>query len=157
RPPAATITAPAAGTRYTHGQTILFAGTADDPEDGALPAGAYTWRVDFGHDTHFHPHLPPTSGITGRPLLASFAGPPATVFYRIYLTVTDSAGATFETYRDVLPQTVLLTVNSNPAGLQVVLDGQAVTAPVASVVGMTRGLSAVSPQVRDGTVYQFSS
>src|SRR5262249_56089727 len=87
RPPAATITAPAAGTRYTHGQTILFAGTADDPEDGALPAGAYTWRVDFGHHTHFHPHVPPTSGITGGSFVASFAGTSAHDVYPIHPTL----------------------------------------------------------------------
>ena len=46
--PTATITA---GGTYTFGQTITFSGTATDPEDGTLGASAYTWRVDFEHDT----------------------------------------------------------------------------------------------------------
>ena len=60
--PTATITAPAAGTLYTAGSTITYAGTGTDPEDGPLPACAFTWQVDFHHDTHTHPFLAPTSG-----------------------------------------------------------------------------------------------
>ena len=33
---------------------------ATDPEDGTLPASAFTWRVDFHHDTHTHPFIAPT-------------------------------------------------------------------------------------------------
>ena len=53
------ITLPAAGNLYTAGQTINFAGTGTDPEDGALPASAYTWTIDFHPDTHTHPALLP--------------------------------------------------------------------------------------------------
>ena len=41
---------------------MTFAGTGSDAEDGALPASAFTWRVDFHHDDHTHPHVEPTSG-----------------------------------------------------------------------------------------------
>src|SRR6185436_8420799 len=64
-PPTATITSPAAGTLYTAGTTITFSGTGMDPEDGTLPASAFTWQVDFHHDTHVHPFLAPFSGVTG--------------------------------------------------------------------------------------------
>ena len=43
---------------------INYAGTATDPEDGTLPASAFTWRVDFHHDAHSHPFIPATTGVT---------------------------------------------------------------------------------------------
>ena len=60
--PTATIVQPASGTLYTGGTVITYSGTATDPEDGTLPASAFTWRVDFHHDTHTHPFIAPTSG-----------------------------------------------------------------------------------------------
>jgi glucose/arabinose dehydrogenase len=43
-PPTAMITQPAAGALYTAGTNILFAGAGTDPQDGTLPASAFTWR-----------------------------------------------------------------------------------------------------------------
>ena len=51
-PPTATITQPATGALYTAGMTITYAGTGADTEDGALPPSAFTWQIDFHHDTH---------------------------------------------------------------------------------------------------------
>ena len=48
---------PAAGTLYSGGNVITYSGTATDPEDGTLPASAFTWHVDFHHDTHTHPFI----------------------------------------------------------------------------------------------------
>ena len=42
QPPVGTITQPAVGTLYSGGNVISYAGTATDPEDGALPASAFT-------------------------------------------------------------------------------------------------------------------
>ena len=60
--PTGTITQPAAGTLYSGGSVIAYAGTATDPEDGTLPASAFTWRVDFHHADHVHPFIAPTTG-----------------------------------------------------------------------------------------------
>ncbi len=81
----------------------------------------------------------------------------ANVWYRIHLQVTDSGGATHSVYRDVRPRTVQLGVDTQPAGLQVTLDGQPQATPlgVESVVGMVRTLGVVSPQVKDGKTYVF--
>ena len=40
--PAAVITAPASGTLFSGGETIAYAGTGTDPDDGALPGGQFT-------------------------------------------------------------------------------------------------------------------
>ena len=159
-PPTVTITAPPANTLYAGGDTINFAGTANDPETGALPASAFTWRVDFHHDTHFHPHLPDTSGITSGSFTVPTRGEvSANVWFRIHLTARDPAGLTSTTFRDVLPRTSTITLQTSPPGLQVTLDGQPVTTPlsVSSVVGVIRALGVVSPQTSGGTTYQFAS
>jgi hypothetical protein len=81
------------------------------------------------------------------------------VFYRIHLTVRDSFGLTHTTTRDILPNVATVSLRTNPAGLQVTLDGTPVTSPadVPNVVGNTRQLGVVSPQTSGGTTYTFSS
>jgi hypothetical protein len=157
--PTATITQPAVGTLYSGGQTINYAGTGTDPEQGSLPASAFTWRVDFHHDTHVHPFIASFSGVTGGSFVIPTTGETAAnVWYRIHLTVTDAGGLQHSVFRDVLPRTVTLTLASNPAGLQLTLDGQPVTAPhsVTGVVGIERTIGVVSPQNSGGTNYIFS-
>ncbi len=160
QPPVGTITQPAVGTLYNGGSVISFAGTATDPENGTLPASAFTWRVDFHHAAHSHPHVPPTSGVTSGSFTAATTGHTETdVWYRIFLEVRDSAGATQTTFRDVLPRKVNLTIATNPAGLQLRLDAQPVSTPLTfeSVVGVVRGLEAPATQVSGGTTYEFVS
>ena len=72
----------------------------------------------------------------------------ANVWYRIYLTVRDSAGATQTVQRDVLPRKVTLTLATSPAGLQLRLDGQPITTPTSfeAVVGIVRALEAAQRQ-----------
>jgi glucose/arabinose dehydrogenase len=158
--PTAVITQPASGTTYTGGLTIAYAGTATDPEDGSLGGSAFTWRVDFHHDVHTHPFIAPTTGATSGSFKIPREGETSpNVWYRISLTVRDSAGATHTTHRDVLPQKVRLTLASSPAGLRLTLDGQPVTAPYSfdSVVGVYRRIAAVTPQALGDTSYAFTS
>jgi glucose/arabinose dehydrogenase len=74
--PTASITQPPVGTLYTAGDTVLYSGTGTDTQDGTLPPSAFTWQVDFHHDTHFHPFVPATSGSTS-PRAPSRSPPPA--------------------------------------------------------------------------------
>ncbi len=122
QPPTATITLPATGTMYNGGSVINFAGTATDPEDPSLPDSAFTWQVDFHHDTHTHPVMQPTSGATSGSFTIPTTGETsANVWYRIYLTVVDSGGLTHTTQFDILPRKSRLTLATNPAGLQLTL------------------------------------
>jgi glucose/arabinose dehydrogenase len=160
QPPTANITQPTNGTLYSGGQTINFAGTGTDPEQGTLPASAFTWEVVFHHDTHTHPFIAPFSGVTGGSFVIPATGHTETdVWYRIRLTVTDAAGLTHTAFRDVFPRTVTITLASNPSGLQLTLNGQPVTTPFSttSVVGVERAIGAITPQVIGGTTFQFSS
>jgi glucose/arabinose dehydrogenase len=158
--PTATIVQPAAGTTYAGGTVIAYSGTGSDPESGSLPASAFTWRVDFHHDTHTHPFVAPTSGATSGSFTIPTTGETAAnVWYRIYLTVRDAAGLTHTTTRDVLPRTVQLTLATGPVPLQVTLDGQPVTAPTTftAVVGIVRTIGVTTPQASGGTTYEFVS
>ncbi len=160
QPPVATITAPPAGTTYAAGDTINYSGTGSDPETGALPGSAFTWWVNFHHDTHFHPFLPPTTGsATGAFTIPTVGETSPNVWYRLYLSVKDPATLTDEKFVDVIPRTSSLTLGTGPTGLQLTLDGQPFTAPqtVVSVENVTRAIGAPSPQSSGGNTYHFQS
>ena len=160
RTPVATITSPASGTLYSGGSVINFAGTATDPEDGTLAAGAFTWLVEFHHDDHAHPFLGPISNAKAGSFTVPRAGElSANVWYRIHLTVRDSKGLTHTTSRDVKPVKATITLASNVPGLKLALDGSPVTAlkTVTGVAGITRSLGAPATQSLNGTMYEFVS
>ena len=124
-----------------------------------MPASAFIWRVDSYNGTSVHPLLPPTSGISSGSFTIPTTGDPSTdVFYRISLSVTDSQGLTQTTSRDINPRTATLTVNTDPAGIAVSVDGRPSATPrsFASVVGMSRVIEAPTSQILGGTIYQFT-
>ena len=156
--PLASITSPAAGSTFRAGQSMAYAGTASDAEDGALAAAQLTWWVDLHHDAHLHPALLDTSGADGSFTIPTSGETADTIFYRFHLRATDSSGATVEVTRDVLPQKAQITLRTVPAGLALKLDGQPVAAPltVTGVVGIERALGA-EPQNFGGRRYAFAS
>ena len=157
--PTGNITAPAEGSTYSAGDTIDYEGNGTDPEDVTLPPNALTWRVDFHHDTHFHPFVTDTSGTSGSFTTPTLVETSANVWYRIHLTVRDSSGLTSSSFRDVLPNTVNLAFETSPPGLQVRLDGPPLATPasIEGVVGVTRTIGTVSPQTVNNQTYVFSS
>lgn len=159
-PPQATITSPITGSLYSGGQTISVAGTATDPEEGTLGAGAFSWTVVFYHGTHTHPFLGPVTGTQSSSFTIPTQGETATdVWYRVQLTVTDSKGAKSQSAVDIFPRVVALNLATTPSGLQLTLDGQPMTTPatIESVVGLERTLGATSPQTLEGEEYQFDA
>jgi glucose/arabinose dehydrogenase len=157
-PPLPTILSPREGTLYTAGRTLKFRGVATDPEDGKLPKSAFTWRIDFHHDEHFHPFLPDTPGVrAGRTRIPATGETSPNVWYRVHLTVTDSAGVSTSTFRDVHPRTSTVTVQTNVPGLTIHLDGAPVTTPITftGVSGMRRLLEAPETQTVGGVEYRF--
>ncbi|WP_018353281.1 PQQ-dependent sugar dehydrogenase [Longispora albida] len=158
--PVAVIGQPPSGAKYVAGQTISYSGTGTDTEDGTLPPPAFTWEVVFHHEDHVHPFLGPVSGQTSGSFEIPRTGEmSADVFYRIHLTVKDSAGLTHHVTRDILPTTVDFTLATSPAGLRLTLDGQPLTAPamIRGVAGTQRELTALSPQDAQGKVWEFAA
>ncbi len=169
RAPAATITAPGAGSTYDAGETIAFAGSASDPEDGPLEADRLAWTIVFHHGSHVHPFLGPITGVAGGELTIPASGEDAAdVFYRIHLTATDSGaplGAAAELSDsvsvDLLPNVSQITLVASPPGfgLELEYEQQAAVAPSShdSVVGVPRTLGAPTPQTTGGRSFQFHS
>jgi len=158
KPPVGTIVTPATGLLYTAGDEIFYSGDATDAEDGALPAGAFSWTIAFHHDEHAHPFLGPILGVkTGSFVIPQIGETAATVFYRINLTVIDKDGLKHTATRDVLPRTSTFTLVTDPPGLKIHLDGQPKATPVSivSVVGLTRKLTAPVTQMLNGQYFEF--
>ena len=155
--PVAEILLPAAGTTYVAGTSINFSGSGTDAEDGELDADAFSWEINFHHDTHNHDQ-PAIVGVKQGSFPVPNVGETSdNVWYRIILTVTDAQGLKGKDSVDVLPQKSTLTLITSPEGLQITLDGQPVVGPhaVVSVEGMLRTIGVVSPQVKDGITYYF--
>ncbi|HLL44104.1 MAG TPA: DNRLRE domain-containing protein [Segetibacter sp.] len=147
--PIAEINTPGTGATYAGGDVINFSGSGSDSEDGTLATSAFNWFILFHHGTHTHPGPAVSSGVTSGSFTVPNTGETSTdVFYRLYLVVTDSKGAKDTTYTDILPRTSVITLNTNPPGLQVTLDGQPFAAPVTvtSVEGVLRTIGVVTAQ-----------
>lgn len=114
--PQATITRPAADSGFAPDETVRYAGTGTDAEDGTLPPAALTWQVDFMHDTHSHPFMAATSGAASGSFAApDFEADAANTWFRLSLTVTDSLGQTHVATRDIYPRTPL--ADMTPVGV----------------------------------------
>lgn len=167
-PPAPAVNVPTNNSHYDAGDTIAYAGSAIDTEDGVLPASAYAWTIVFHHDQHTHPFLGPINGVKSGSFVIPASGEDSThVWYRIHLAATDSGaplGAagklTVDTYVDVLPNVTTVTAAASPAGqgLQVTIDGTTAVAPLPldTVVNFPRHLSAPSPQTASGRTWTFA-
>jgi hypothetical protein len=85
QPPTAMITEPADGATFTVRQTVNYAGEVTDPEDGILPASAFTWEV-ARVGGRFHTIA---TGVKSGSWVATWRGE-----FIIRLTVQDSGGLT---------------------------------------------------------------
>lgn len=158
--PEPVITLPAAGDLYIAGEEYTFAGTAFDAEDGNLAADAFHWEIVFHHDEHVHPFIPDAPAIKQ----GTFVPPindetDANVWYRIHLTVTDSAGTSTTIEQDIFPLISDVEITTIPADLEVLLDGTPLAAPVnfEGVAGVARVLEAPQAQIVNGQTWEFSS
>ena len=158
-PPAAAILSPTDGSLFRAGDVISFSGDATDPEDGTLPASAYTWNIDFLHESHVHPGTPITGVKSGTFTIPTsghdFSG---NTRYRITLTVTDSSGLTDTKSVTIYPDKVNLSLATVPSGLTLYLDGIAKTTPFVydDLIGFTHTIEARN-QSSGGTSYTFQS
>ena len=160
QPPAVSITSPANGTIYRAGDRINFTATASDAEDGTLPAGAYQYTVVFHHLQHTHPGpsaVVAADGKSGYFDIPTSGESSASVWYRLMLKVTDSQGAYKTDSVDVEPKVVTLTLQSNPTGLTLNLEGQPQTTPYhqQTVAGLQLTLAAPAYQKVNGVGYSF--
>jgi glucose/arabinose dehydrogenase len=147
-PPSVRITAPSASSTWAARETISFAGSATDGQDGALPASALRWSVILHHclaDCHEH-FLQSFEGVAS----GSFAAPdhdyPA--YLEVRLTAEDSDGLTSSDSLQLSPRTAELTLESTPTGASLGVNETTARTPFRRTVilGSTVTLIAISPQ-----------
>src|SRR5262249_41022663 len=168
RAPTGTIPSPSNGASFNAGDSISFAATGSDPEDGALGPASFSWTIVLHHDTHTHPYLGPIGGVTAGSFTATDKGETSpNIWYEISLTVTDSgaplgaSGAlSTESSVSIYPNLSTMTFATAPrTDLSLTLDGTPFAAPksVVGVVGTQRVIEAITPQFPgDGHTYVFS-
>ncbi len=156
-PPVPVINTPGSAFTWRVGDPVSFSGSATDPQDGTLPASSLSWELVMNHcpsNCHAHPLQSFVNVASG-----SFNTPdheyPSHLELR--LTATDSDGASTTTSVRLNPQTVDLSFVSNPAGLEIAVNGTSAPAPFTRtvIVGSANTVSAVSPQSHGGNGYTF--
>jgi PKD repeat protein len=160
-PPTATITSPASSLRWKVGDSVSFSGGATDTQDGTLAASRLSWSLvlqhcDSGGNCHQHP-LQTWTGVAS----GSFSAPDHSYpsWLELRLTATDSGGLTDTETLRLDPQTVTLTFQTIPGGLQLTVGGTTGTATFTRtvIVGSANTVSAISPQTKGSKTYIFSS
>ena len=164
-PPTASITAP---STYNAGDTVSFSGTATDPVDGTLPGYDYTWQADFISNGVTQPtysaevpypfYGPATGSTSGSFQVPNDVSQVPGSFYRITLTVTDSAGLQTVVTKDIHPNLTNWSVTSSVPGTGYFVDGawHTGTYTTQDVVGVHHILTGMPlAQVIGGTSYRF--
>jgi glucose/arabinose dehydrogenase/PKD repeat protein len=159
--PAATITSPSSLLRWKVGDVVSFSGGATDPQDGTLPASALSWALilhhcNIGGGCHEHP-LMTLPGVASGSFNAPDHEHPSHLELR--LTATDTGGLSDTETLRLDPQTVDLTFQTSPSGLQLAVGQASQATPFTRtvIVGSSNSVSATSPQTLGGSSYQFAS
>lgn len=146
--PVPTISSPLTIDTFIVGDQINYSGSAVDAAGEPLPASALRWRILIYHcnhiDCHSHQVIDET-GTTG----GSFTVPDHGDQYYFYveLTATDN-GLSNSTSVEIHPETVDVTLQTAPSGLDVNLAGEQAAGPLTRpiVVGSVITVSVPSPQ-----------
>lgn len=164
--PKATILSPVNGAFYTGGQEIIFKGSGFDSKDGNLPASAFRWQIVMNHGKnlaqHWHDGIALYDDITE----GKFNTPVSddhvlgdSIYFRFYLYVTNSAGKSDTTYVDIVPKQSKIKISTQPAGINVNIQGYGTleTPLIASPTqNMLLIVTAIKKQVLNGQTYTFS-
>jgi PKD repeat protein len=158
-PPTATITTPTADTTWKVGDTINFSGSAADQQDGPLPPSALTWSLVLQHcpsNCHAHP-IQDFVGVSSGSFVAPDHQYPS--YLELWLTATDSGGRTDTEVVRLDPQTVTLTFQTIPGGLELTVNGVLTKATFSRtvIVGSANTVSAPDPQNKGKKSYNFQS
>ncbi|MGA2747230.1 MAG: LamG-like jellyroll fold domain-containing protein [Verrucomicrobiota bacterium] len=102
--PQITIAQPSQGATYHSGDTISFAGGANDFYDAAIPASSLEWTVNYIEAGVTNTVSGPLSGITNGTFAIPAAGASASNgFYQVILVATDSAGRGATNFVNIFP------------------------------------------------------
>lgn len=161
--PVPTIALPSTTLTYAVGDTINFAGSATDAEDGTLAASQLSWSLAIVHandidPTNTHEHaITSFNGVANGNFVAPDHEAPSWLVLR--LTATDSRGLATTTSLRINPKTVTLSFTTTPAGLKITFNGTEYTGAFSKTVNVNsaNSLSAAAAQALSGTNYNFAS
>jgi glucose/arabinose dehydrogenase len=147
--PTVTISAPTPDTTWAVGSTISFSGSATDNKGQPIPSAGLSWSLVLHHGQcpfcHDHP-LQTFSGVSSGSFVAPDHDYPSSL--ELSLTATDSSGLKATENVVLLPRTTTLTLQSQPSGLTLSVNGATAATPFmrTAIVGSKNTLSAPSPQ-----------
>lgn len=157
-PPTVTIDSPTDSGTYKAGDTIAYSAHAVDGTGQTMPDSAFTTEVVFHHLTHIHPFLGPLANTRSGSFATPTTGEPSPITsFEIKVTATDSNGLSTTKSVTIHPLLSTFSLQTNPSGLQVLLDGQPTTTPasVQGVIGFQRELDTPALQQLNGKIYTF--
>lgn len=160
QPPVVTIAAPVNNSTYRAGQSFTYNAFASDAAGFDLNDAQISTDIIFHHDTHTHPFIDNMIGRAGSFTIPNTGEASANTWFEVATTATDSVGVSTTNSVFIYPEKVTMTYATQPAGLNIQLDGVPHTGPysVEQVIDFRREVSAPATQVgADGTVYQFKN
>jgi len=130
--PTVSILSPLPSTTFAVGQVLRLNGEAYDFQGNLIPDDRLTWEVRQHHANHFHPFLDLTIDndfdLYPAPEPEDFFAA-TNSFLKVILTAADEYGLTETVWVDVQPNTIIVNVTTEPAGLDVMVDGYDVETP----------------------------
>ncbi len=150
--PVPQITTPAAGAQWSARENIGFSGGATDPQEGTLPASALEWQLRDGTQV-----IDSEADVATGTLTAPDRIDPTQLTVRLIATDSNGASATKDVQLD--PRTVQLSLATDPAGLNVSLNGSGGAAPITRTVirSSTNTVATTSGQPFGGRTWDFGS
>jgi PA14 domain len=134
---------------------VTFSGGATDPQSGTLPASALSWSLvlhhcDSAQSCHQHP-VQDFEGVASGSFTAPDHEHPSHL--ELILTATDPGGLSDTDSVRLDPQTVDLSFQSSPTGLQLTVGSAGGPTPFTRtvIVGSNNSVSAPSPRPSAGT------
>ncbi|RJR15149.1 PKD domain-containing protein [Candidatus Microgenomates bacterium] len=156
-PPVVTIGSPTDGDTYRAGDTIFYAASAVDGAGFDLHDEDFTTEIILHHDTHIHPFLGPITGKSGEFTIPTTGEHSVNTWFEVKITATDTNGLSSSESVFIYPEVSSFSLNSNIAGLILLLDGVPTQIPqtIAGVVDFMRELNTYLVQQVNGVWYQF--
>jgi glucose/arabinose dehydrogenase len=150
----------ATSNMFRFGDTLTFSASASDAEDGVLGASSFSWYIVFVRPGNIHPVFGPADGLTSIQFPIpdqgqGFSGP---VYYRIYVTVTDSSGLSTSSWIDVFPEKSNISFTTVPSGIVIQVNGNtAQPAPFVldTLINYDHVITAPASVCVSGTNYSF--
>lgn len=162
-PPNAVIIAPGPTLTWRVGEVIHFSGEAWDPEIGFVNPSTYIWEFRLQHCASLDPpdcHVHTINSVIGQANGAFIAVEHEyPTLLEIRLTATEPGGNGLTDTASVLlsPETVEITLDTAPPGLQASIYSRADAAPWTrmAIINDTTSIGTQSPQIVNDTKYTF--